>query len=126
MTFTQAIYEQVYAALPNTTTRTFSSYCGKSEGYYGSITAQNLPISTNALICLAEVLEARKILLGAKLTDKRQSDIDLAQQMIADEIAARMQDINSNDYKIRKMIISSVAKSIAKHEQQFYPPIFIM
>lgn len=126
MNFTQTIYNKVYQAMPNITTRSFSRYCGKSAGYYGSITAQNLPISTNALICLAEVLEASKVLHERSLTEQKLRDIELAQQMIADEVATRMQNIDSEDYKIRKMIICSVAKSIAKHEQQYYPPIFIM
>ena len=126
MTFTQQIYEQVHAAIPNTTTRTFSRDCGKSEGYYGSITAQKLPISTNALICLAEVLECRKELLSRHLTNARLQGIEEAQQMIADEIANRMQSIQTDDYKIRKMIISSVARIVVARERQDYPPIFIM
>ena len=126
MTFTQKIYEQVHAAVPNTTTRTFSRDCGRSEGYYGSITAQKLPISTNALICLAEVLECRKELLGQHLTNARLQRMEEVQQMIADEIASRMQSIKTDDYKIRKMIISSVARIVAAREQQNYPPIFIM
>ena len=126
MTFTQQIYEQVHAAIPNTTTRTFSSDCGKSVGYYGSITAQKLPISTNALICLAEVLECRKELLGRHSTNARLQHIQEAQQMIADEIANRMQSIQTGDYKIRKMIIGSVARIVFALEQQYYPLTFIM
>jgi hypothetical protein len=126
MTFTYAIYDKVCEAIPNTTTRSFSRDCGKSEGYYGSITAQKLNISTNALICLAEVLEVRKCLLRDKLTASRLGKIGVAQQMIADEVAARVQSVTSDDYIIRKMIISSVAKSIAKYDRQHYPPIFIM
>lgn len=126
MAFTQQIYEQVQAAIPDTTTRTFSRDCGKSEGYYGSITAQKLPISTNALICLAEILECRKELLGRHSTNARLQHIEEAQQMIADEIARRMQSIHTDDYKIRKMIINSVARIVVAHEQHYYPPIFIM
>lgn len=126
ITFTQKIYEKVHAAIPNTTTRTFSSDCGKSEGYYGSITAQKLPISTNSLICLAEILECRKELLGGHTTNARLQHIEEAQQMIADEIARRMQSIHTDDYKIRKMIISSAARIVFANEQQNYPPIFIM
>lgn len=126
MTITQQIYEQVCAAIPSTTTRTFSRDCGKSEGYYGSITAQQLPISTNALICLAEVLECRKQLLGNKLTQTRLQRIDDAQQMIADEVATRMQHINTDDFKVRTMIVNAVARTVATNNQSHYPPIFIM
>ena len=126
MIFTQQIYEQVHIAIPDTTTRTFSRDCGKSEGYYGSITAQKLPISTNALICLVEVLECRKELLGRHSTNARLQHIEEAQQMIADEIANRMQSIHTDDYKIRKMIIGSVARIVVAREQQYYPLTFIM
>lgn len=126
MTFTQQIYEQVHAAIPDTTARTFSRGCGKSEGYYGSITAQKLPISTNALICLAEVLECRKELLGRHSENTRLQHIEEAQQMIADEIARRMQNIYTDDYTIRKMIVSSVARIVVAREQQHYPLTFIM
>ena len=126
MIFTQQIYEQVHIAIPDTTTRTFSRDCGKSEGYYGSITAQKLPISTNALICLVEVLECRKELLGRHSTNARLQHIEEAQQMIADEIANRMQSIQTDDYKIRKMIIGSVARIVVAREQQYYPLTFIM
>ena len=126
MTFTQQIYEQVHAAIPSTTTRTFSRDCGKSDGYYGSITAQQLPISTNALICLAEVLECRKQLLGSKLTRTRLQRIEEAQQMIADEVATRMQHINTDDFKVRTMIVNAVARTVAANNQSHYPPIFIM
>ena len=53
---TKDIYELTQKAIPDMTVRRFSRYCGKSEGYYGSLIAQNLDISTNALIHLAEVL----------------------------------------------------------------------
>ena len=75
---------------------------------------------------MAEVLECRKELLGRHTTNARLQRIEEAQQMIADEIARRMQSIHTDDYKIRKIIISSVARIVFAHEQQNYPPIFIM
>jgi hypothetical protein len=54
MSFTKQIYEKTSMALPDVTARTFSRYCGKSEGYYGSISSQNLDISTNGLLYLPD------------------------------------------------------------------------
>ncbi len=96
-----------------------------TEGYYGSVTAQNLPISTNALMCLADVLECRKELMR-DMTPKRLASIGTAQQMIADEIAQRMQAIDCDNLAVRTMITSAVARTIVSSEQRYYPPIFVM
>ncbi len=125
MTFTQRLFEQVCEAMPNTTARTFSRDCGKSEGYYGSLTAQKLPISTNALMCLVEVLECRKELMR-DMTPGRLASIETAQQMIADEIAQRMQTIECDNLAVRKIITGAVARTIVASEQRCYPPIFVM
>lgn len=50
MEFERTLFEKVREAFPKTTARTFSRDCGKSEGYYGSIIAQQQRISTCALI----------------------------------------------------------------------------
>lgn len=125
MTFTRRLFEQVREAIPNTTARTFSKDCGMSDGYYGSITAQNLPISTNALLYLAEVLECRKELMH-ELTPARLAGIETAQQMIASEIAQRMQAIDCDNLAVRKMIINAVARVNSSRNQQYYPPVFVM
>lgn len=125
MTFTQKLFEQVCEAVPNTTARTFSRDCGRSEGYYGSITAQKLPITTNALMCLAEVMECRKELMR-DMTPRKLAKIEEVQQVIATEIAWRMQNIDCNNLIVRKLITSAVAKAIATRDQHNYPPIFVM
>ncbi len=125
MTFTRKLFEQVCEAVPNTTARTFSRDCGRSEGYYGSITAQKLPITTNALMCLAEVLEYRKELMR-DMTPRKLAKIEEVQQMIAAEISSRIQHMDCENMVVRKMIISAVAKSVAASEQRHYPPIFIL
>lgn len=104
MTFKQDLYDKIKTAVPDMTVRRFSRYCGKSDGYYGSITAQSLPLSTDALIHLAEVLmQMQKIKPGQAL--------DAALVMIAEEVARRMQSINSSNWSVRQMIIKAVAKA---------------
>lgn len=104
MTFTNDLYGKIKAAVPDMTVRRFSRYCGMSEGYYGSITAQALPVSTNALIHLAEVLTHMQSL-------KPSHALDAALVMIAEEVARRMQSINSSsNWAVRQMIVKAVAK----------------
>lgn len=104
MTFTNDLYGKIKAAVPDMTVRRFSRYCGMSEGYYGSITAQALPLSTNALIHLAEVLTHMQQI-------KPSHALDAALAMIADEVARRMQSINSSNWSVRQMIVKAVAKA---------------
>lgn len=104
MTFTNDLYGKIKAAVPDMTVRRFSRYCGMSDGYYGSVTAQSLPLSTNALIHLAEVLTHMQQI-------KPSHALDAALAMIADEVARRMQSINSSsNWAVRQMIVKAVAK----------------
>ena len=104
MTFTNDLYDKIKAAVPDMTVRRFSRYCGRSDGYYGSITAQALPLSTNALIHLAEMLTHMQSL-------KPSHALDAALVMIAEEVARRMQSINSSsNWAVRQMIVKAVAK----------------
>ena len=80
MNFKNRLYEKIKTAMPDMTVREFSNYCGKSEGYYGSITAQNLELSTNALLHLAEVLS----LIQAQQPNPA---LGTALTMIAEEVA---------------------------------------
>jgi len=102
MDFKSKLYGKIKTAMPDMTVREFSRYCGKSEGYYGSITAQDLPMSTNALLHLAEVL--------AHAQAKQPSQaLNSALTMIAEEVANRMQHIDTRNWSVRQMIIKAVA-----------------
>ena len=57
--FSQTLYEQICIAFPSTTARTFSKDCDMSEGYWGSTQAQQLPLSTKALINLANTMDMK-------------------------------------------------------------------
>lgn len=123
MTFTQQLYEQVCHALPGTTSRSFSRLCGRSEGYYGSITAQQLPISTNSLIYLAEMIE--QLLAFKRDQANTTNKLRRIQQCIAAEIAHRTQDIDTDNLVVRKMIISAVAKVAYTRDHQHNLPAII-
>lgn len=119
MSFTKQLFEMTSMALPEVTARTFSRYLGKSEGYYGSITAQNLDISTNSLLFLAEVLDHKNTISPNKRITELQS-------MIAQEVARRMQKLDTENEVIRKLVIRSVAKAYMERDQMFSaPPIVI-
>jgi hypothetical protein len=119
MTFTKQLFEKTSMALPNITARTFSRYCGKSEGYYGSISAQNLDISTNSLLYLSEVLEHKRA------TSPNRHITEL-QDMIAEEVARRMNTLDTGNLAVRKMIIRAVAHAyMQRTDEYFAPPIVI-
>jgi len=119
MNFTKHLFLMTSMVLPNITARTFSRYLGKSEGYYGSISAQNLDISTNSLLFLAEVLDHKNSLSPNKRVTELQS-------MIAQEVARRMQKLDTKNEVIRKLVIRSVAKTYMERDQLFSaPPIVI-
>jgi hypothetical protein len=119
MNFTKHLFLMTSMVLPDITARTFSRYLGKSEGYYGSITAQNLDISTNSLLFLAEVLDHKNTINP----NKRITEL---QAVIAQEVVRRMQKLDTENEVIRKLVIRSVAKTYMERDQLFSaPPIVI-
>ena len=115
MNFTNQIYAHLSASMPCMTARKFSAYCGMSEGYFGSITAQGLEMSTNALCHLAEVIE-QKNRLNPSAELHRSIDI------MANEIARRMNDMPSASYVIRKQVSGALGRAYAKRELEFSAP----
>lgn len=119
MSFTKQLFEMTSMALPEVTARTFSRYCGKSEGYYGSISSQNLDISTNSLLYLSEVLEYRNSLHPSKRITELQA-------MIANEIAKRIQRVDTQNVTIRKLVLKAIARTYLEGEDKYsVPPIVI-
>ncbi|NDE05244.1 MAG: hypothetical protein EB003_11455 [Flavobacteriia bacterium] len=119
MTFTKQLFKMTSMALPNITAKTFSRYLGKSEGYYGSITAQKLDISTNGLLFLSEVLDQKNSITPSK----RIADVQL---LIADEVARRMQTLETQNIAVRKLVMKSIAQAyMDKCEVYSAPPIVI-
>ena len=103
MTFEQTLYEQVRQVLPDTTTRTFSRDCGMSENYLCSIQSQGLRLSTAALLHLAETIEHRKAL------GQTHKPIEGILKLLADEVAARTNNINSASITVQRLITKSIA-----------------
>ena len=119
MSFTKQLFEMTSMALPDVTARTFSRYLGKSEGYYGSITAQNLDISTNSLLFLSELLDQK----SSNNPNKRITEL---QSMIAQEVARRMQTLETQNIAVRKLVMKSIARAYMNSEHDFSaPPIVI-
>ena len=119
MSFTKRLYALTSMALPNMTTRAFSRYCGKSEGYYGSLCAQDLDISTNSLLYLSEVLEHKKTISPNRY-------INELQDVIAKEVAQRMSDLDIDHASVRSMIIRAVAYAYMQRTDDYAaPPIVV-
>jgi len=116
----QELFEDLKEIFPGTTCRSFSRLCGMSESYYGSILAQNLAISTNALLHLAELLEHKKY-LSTDMTPRRITQIQMVQEKIADEIAQRAHRIDSGNLKVRKMLIAALARISVERGTDSFP-----
>jgi len=124
MSFTKQLFEMTSMALPGVTARTFSRYLGKSEGYYGSISAQNLAISTNGLLFLSEVLEQENT--RSQKNPSQEKYITEIQNLIAQEIARRMQQLETENLAVRKMVIRAVAQTYMQSGKNYSaPPIVI-
>ena len=88
-TFEQELYEAVGRAFPGLTVRSMSKLLGKSSGYWSSVTSQNLPLSTDALTHLSEVIECQQIM--CRLDSRRGQKLADAQQLICDQLSARLE-----------------------------------
>ena len=85
--FEEALYDAMCSVYPATTVRSFSHALGMSDGYWSSLQAQSLRVSTSALVHLSEHLDARKLLLEAGTS--RFHRVAQIQSMIAREIVRR-------------------------------------
>lgn len=88
-TFEQELYEAVGRAFPGLTVRSMSRLLGKSSGYWSSVTSQNLPLSTDALTHLSEVIECQQIM--CPLDSRRGQRLADAQQLICEQLSARLE-----------------------------------
>lgn len=88
-TFEQELYEAVGRAFPGLTVRTMSKLLGKSSGYWSSVTSQNLPLSTDALTHLSDVIECQQVM--CPLDSRRGQRLADAQQLICEQLSARLE-----------------------------------
>jgi hypothetical protein len=92
--FEGALYDAMCSVYPGTTVRSISQALGMSDGYWSSLQAQGLCVSTTALVHLSEHLDAKKLLLEAG--SNRLRKLEQIQSMIAREIVQRFtQDTES-------------------------------
>jgi hypothetical protein len=125
MTFTEELYQHISSLYSGMTVRGFSKLCGKSEGYYGSMKAQNLELATSAITHLIEELEQRK--MAAPASTQFITQLSNIQRFIADEIAARHHKCSENqNIKIRHMLLEAVSNLADRELDNRTPaPVFI-
>ena len=117
--FSNQLYAQIIKILPDTTSRSFSRDCGMSEGYWGSIQSQKLPISTQALIHLLEALEHKKSVSRYNNNTRHMDAIKRLQATITEEIANRSErEAKATNGTIRKMLYEAMMK---RAEERFDP-----
>ena len=128
MTFTEELYQHISSLYSGMTVRGFSKLCGKSEGYYGSMKAQNLELATSAITNLLEELERRKMMfISMNASAKQITELRDVQLFIADEIAARHHKCSENqNIKIRHMLLEAVSNLADQELANRTPtPVFI-
>ena len=125
MTFTEELYEKISNLYLGMTVRGFSMLCGKSEGYYGSMKAQNLELSSSAISYLMEGIEERK--MAAPASTQFITQLSDVQRYIADEIAQRHHKCSENqNIKIRHMLLEAVSNLSDREIDNRTPtPVFI-
>ena len=107
-TFQQELYEAMCAAFPQTTVRSISRAMGMSDGYWSSVAAQGLKVSTVAMLRLDEHLEVRLVQWSAGSAQSQR--LKAIQLLISKEIVNRFaQEVESNDLVWREM--STVAST---------------
>jgi len=92
-TFEQILYEAMGQAYPGLTVRSMSKLLGKSPGYWSSMTSQKLPLPTEMLIYLSDVVECHKMLLP--MGSGRLSKLEKVQTLLCAEISTRFVLIRS-------------------------------
>jgi hemoglobin-like flavoprotein len=128
MTFTEELYQHISSLYSGMTVRGFSKLCGKSEGYFGSMKAQNLELATSAITNLLEELEQRKMMfISMNASAKQITELRDVQLFIADEIAARHHKCSENqNIKIRHMLLKAVSNLADRELDNRTPiPVFI-
>lgn len=108
MSFEESLYVAMSGIYPDISVRAFSRALGKSEGYWSSITAQQLSISNAALIHLNEYLDCRRLLLESD--PLKVARIDLIQDLIAQEIVSRFALQNEDVDKVWKEMAKEIKK----------------
>ena len=92
-TFEQQLYEAMGQAYPGLTVRSMSKLLGKSSGYWSSMTSQKLPLPTETLMYLSDLVECQKIMLP--WGSGRALKLEKVQSLLCEEFSARLTVIRS-------------------------------
>jgi hypothetical protein len=92
-TFEQQLYEAMGQAYPGLTVRSMSRFLGKSSGYWSSMTSQKLPLPTETLMYLSDLVECQKIMLP--WGSGRALKLEKVQTLLSEEFGARLAVIRS-------------------------------
>lgn len=128
MRFNDVFYEQILRVFPNTTCREISRDCNKSEGYFGSINAQNLELSISALVAYMASLEQKKLALnyGSSISGNKIVQITELQKLIAKEVADRKQrEEEVANAKVRAMLVEAISNLQFSEITFDVPPVVI-
>lgn len=122
--FEEALYDAMCSVYPATTVRSFSHALGMSDGYWSSLQAQSLRVSTSALVHLSEHLDARKLLLEAG--SSRLQRVEQIQSMIAREIVLRFTLETESLEGVRQELGAAAFQNSAESSDGWYAMPFVM
>ena len=120
MQFNTELYWALSEIYPNLTVRSISKMMGKSQGYWSSVNAQNIAVSTSALVHLLDALTCLKIQLMPGST--RFERLILLTTKIEQELFTRFQEAtglealvaserplspNTDNYSVMPFVVSS-------------------
>lgn len=120
MQFNTELYWALSEIYPNLTVRSISKMMGKSQGYWSSVNAQNIAVSTSALVHLLDALTCLKIQLMPGST--RFERLILLTTKIEQELFTRFQEAtglealvaserplspNNDNYSVMPFVVSS-------------------
>lgn len=120
--FNENLYWSLAELFPEMTVRSLSRMMGKSEGYWSSLNAQHMPVSTAALAQLLETLEFRKTRLAP--SSQAVHRVDKVQELIALELIERFRHKTGLEYGIASSAGSVNAGIKATQPKELLPMPF--
>ena len=120
MQFNTELYWSLSEIYPNLTVRSISKMMGKSQGYWSSVNAQNIAVSTSALVHLLDALSCLKIqsisgstrfekikLLITKIEQELFTRFEETTGLEALVATERLASPNNDSYSVMPFVVSS-------------------
>ena len=120
MQFNTELYWALSEIYPNLTVRSISKMMGKSQGYWSSVNAQNIAVSTSALVHLLDALSCLKIqsisgstrfekikLLNTKIEQELFTRFEETTGLEALVATERLASPNNDNYSVMPFVVSS-------------------